>query len=133
MSRAPNSLQCSSGFKGGYQMLSADYLRRRSKRAIWQYGLAVISVAAALVITSPMESYTDVTPLFYAAIIITAWFGGMGPGILAVVLASLAIDYYLVPPLYTLRIEVKHVSFLIVFGCLAILTSWMSTKRKQAE
>lgn len=114
-------------------MVSADYLRRWSKRATWRYGLAVISVGAALVITSPLESYTDVTPLFYAAIIITAWFGGMGPGLLAVVLAILAIDYYFVPPLYTLRFEIKHISFLIVFGLLAMLTSWMSTKRKQAE
>ena len=102
-------------------------------RTVWRYGLAVITVAAALVITRSLERYTDITPLFYAAVVISAWFGGMGPGLVAVALATMAIDYYLVPPLYTLRPDLKQISFLIGFGFLAILTSWMSAKRKQAQ
>ena len=99
----------------------------------WRYGLAVLTVAVALVITKSLEEYTDITPLFYAAIVVSAWFGGMGPGLLAVALAAIAIDYYLVPPLYTLSLGPKRISFLVVFGFLAVLTSWMSTKRRQAE
>jgi C4-dicarboxylate-specific signal transduction histidine kinase len=95
--------------------------------------LAVISVAAALVITRSLEQYTDITPLFYAAIVASAWFGGMGPGLLAVVLAAVALDYFFIPPLYTLRPDLKQISFLAVFSILAVLTSWMSTKRKHAE
>src|SRR6185436_14500148 len=102
-------------------------------RTVWRYGLAVITVAAALVITRFLERYTDITPLFYAAVVMSAWFGGMGPGLVAVALATMAIDYYLVPPLYTLRPDLKQISFLIGFGFLAILTSWMSAKRKQAQ
>ena len=102
-------------------------------RTVWRYGLAVITVTAALVITRSLEQYTDITPLFYAAIVISAWFGGMGPGLLAVALATMAIDYYLVPPLYTLRPDLKQISFLVVFGILAMLTSWMSAKRKRTQ
>src|SRR4026207_1399320 len=102
-------------------------------RRMWRYGLAVISVAAALVLTIWLEQYTDITPLFYAAIVVSAWFGGMGPGLIAVVLAALSIDYYLVAPLYTLGLGPKPISFLVVFGVLAVLTSWMSTKRREAE
>jgi C4-dicarboxylate-specific signal transduction histidine kinase len=102
-------------------------------RIVWRYGLAVISVAAALVLTILLEQYTDITPLFYAAIVVSAWFGGMGPGLLAVVLSELAIDYYLVPPFYTLGLGPKPISFMVVFGVLAMFTSWMSTKRKHAE
>ena len=102
-------------------------------RMIWRYGLALVSVALALIITSSLQYYTDITPLFYAAIIITAWFGGMGPGLVAVVLAALSIDYYFVEPLYTLGLGPKHISFLVVFGVLAVLTSWMSNKRRRAE
>jgi len=98
-----------------------------------RYALAVATVGLALVITNSLERYTDITPLFYAAIVITAWFGGMGPGLLAVVLASVSIDYFFVEPLYTLDLAPKRISFLLVFGLLAILTSWMSAKRKQAE
>jgi len=100
---------------------------------VWRYGLAVVSVAAALVITRSLERYTDITPLFYAAIVISAWFGGMGPGLLAVVLSELAIDYYLVEPLYSLGLGSKPITFLIVFGLLAMLTSWMSSQRRKAE
>jgi len=102
-------------------------------RTLWRYGLAVLTVAVALVITKSLERYTDITPLFYAAIVVSAWFGGMGPGLIAVVLAALSIDYYLVPPLYTLGLGPKPISFLVVFGVLAVLTSWMSTKRREAE
>jgi C4-dicarboxylate-specific signal transduction histidine kinase len=93
----------------------------------------VLTVAAALVITKSLEQYTDITPLFYAAIVISAWFGGMGPGLVAVALATVALDYYFVPPLYTLRPDLKQISFLVVFGFLAVLTSWMSAKRKQSQ
>ena len=102
-------------------------------RTLWRYGLAVITVSAALIITRFFEPYTDVTPLFYAAVVISAWFGGMGPGLLAVALATIAIDYYFTPPLYTLGLGTKHISSLVVFGFLAILTSWLSTKRRHAE
>jgi len=102
-------------------------------RTLWRYGLAVLTVTVALVITKSLQEYTDITPLFYAAIVVSAWFGGMGPGLLAVMLAALAIDYFLVPPLYTLGLGPKPISFLVVFGVLAVLTSWMSAKRSQAE
>jgi len=39
-------------------------------RTVWRYGLAVIIVAAALVLTRWLQQYTDITPLFYAAIIV---------------------------------------------------------------
>src|SRR6185295_8608254 len=41
--------------------------------------------------------------------------------------------YYFVVPLYTFGLGAKPMSFLIVFGVLAVLTSWMSAKRRQSE
>ena len=102
-------------------------------RRVWRYVLAVVTVGVALVITRALRQYTDITPLFYAAIVVSAWFGGMGPGLLAVILSELAIDYYFVDPIYSLGLQAKHISFLLVFGFLAMLTSWMSAKRRHAE
>jgi C4-dicarboxylate-specific signal transduction histidine kinase len=90
-------------------------------------------VAAALVVTNVLGPYTDITPLFYAAIVVSAWFGGMGPGLLAVLLSALSIDYYFVEPYHTLGLGPKHITFLVVFGVLAMLTSWMSSKRRKTE
>ena len=102
-------------------------------RTIWRYGVAIVSVAVALLITLALQNYTDITPLFYAAIVVSAWYGGRGPGLVSVILATGALDYYFIPPLYTLSPNLKQASFLIGFGLLAIVTSWMSSKRKQAE
>ena len=102
-------------------------------RTIWRYGLAVVSVAAALLITLSLEQYTDITPLFYAAIVVTAWYGGRGPGLVAVLLATVALDYFFIAPLYTLTPTLKQASFLLVFGMLALVTSWLSSTRKLAE
>src|ERR1044071_8374683 len=64
-------------------------------QAAWYYGLAVASVAMALGITLSLEPYNTLrTPLLYAAILITAWFGGIGPGLLACALAPSALGYY---------------------------------------
>jgi len=84
-------------------------------------------------VTSALEPYIESTPLFYAAIVVSAWFGGMGPGLLAVVLSAVSIDYFFVAPLYTFGLGPKHISFMVVFGILAMLTSWMSSKRRRAE
>src|ERR1044072_889476 len=99
-------------------------------RTLWRYGLAVLTVAGALLITKSLVSYTDITPLFYAAIVVSAWFGGRRPALLAVALATVSIAYYFVEPLYTLRLGGKSLSFLLVFGFLAVVTSWMSSKRR---
>jgi C4-dicarboxylate-specific signal transduction histidine kinase len=103
------------------------------KNWAWRYLLAVVCAAAALLVTSALEPYIESTPLFYAAIVVSAWFGGMGPGLLAVVLSAVSIDYFFVAPLYTFGLGPKHISFMVVFGILAMLTSWMSSKRRRAE
>jgi len=60
-------------------------------RAIWGYGIAVLSVAAALIISQWPLLHLETAPvsLFFCAVMITAWFGGVGPGLLATTLSSL--------------------------------------------
>jgi K+-sensing histidine kinase KdpD len=43
--------------------------------------------------------------LFPLAILISAWVGGFGPGILATVIATVAIDYFFLEPYYSLGLE----------------------------
>jgi K+-sensing histidine kinase KdpD len=37
-------------------------------------------------------------PLFYAAVTVSAWYGGMKPGLLATILSTLVINYFFVAP-----------------------------------
>ena len=78
--------------------MKLDSLAQRIHRAVWQYGFAVLSVGLALGITSLLERRTTLrTPIFYIAVIISAWFGRIGPGLLAVALSTLAVGYYFAP------------------------------------
>jgi len=89
----------------------------------------------ALGITLSLEPYTTLrTPFLYAAILITTWFGGIGPGLLAVTLATLALGYYFDPPIRrTLAAEAVDAPFILSFSLLALLITWVSAKRKGVE
>jgi hypothetical protein len=52
--------------------------------------LAFVSVAGALLLTQALHSVFP-TPLFFAAIVVSTWFGGMVSGLLAVALAGILV------------------------------------------
>ncbi len=104
-------------------------------QAISRYGLAIASVATALGVTLCLEPYTTLrTPLLYAAILITAWFGGIGPGLLAVALATLALGYYFgLPRHYTQAAAAIDLPLVLSFWLLALLITWVSAKRNRIQ
>jgi PAS domain-containing protein len=64
------------------------------------YAIAVLSVFVAQVIAHWPAIHLENAPvaLSFCAIIVSAWFGGAGPGCLAIVLSSLGYYYSLLPP-----------------------------------
>ena len=65
------------------------------------YAFAVCAVALALSAELFLSSLTGIPPsttLFALSIALTAWYGGVGPGILALALSASAIDYLVVEP-----------------------------------
>ena len=121
------------------------------ERAIFRYGLAVLSVALALGIKLLLLRLNFSYPLstsFLAAIAITFWYAGTGPGILALVLSSLAFGYFVLPnqidyrlvlpdgttkPVYLPTVGVSHLLYLVYFGLVALLMGWFSASRRRAE
>jgi K+-sensing histidine kinase KdpD len=82
---------------------------RRPLRTFFSDAVAVTSVGAAVVATLGLGSAMKHTPtLFFCSVMLSSWFGGMWPGILAGVLSAIALDYYFVPPLYALGIGLKE-------------------------
>jgi PAS domain S-box-containing protein len=110
-------------------MLAA--LDRRS--APTRYGFAVLLVALALLVTwiSQQFGLTNRSAAFLAAILLSGWYSGTKPMILAMVLSTLAFDFFFLPPLYTLGLQRGPDPYLIwflLFGCLA---AWFSTARRR--
>ena len=54
----------------------------------------------------------DTIPLFYAAVIVSSWYGGRSSGLLSVLLATLAVDYYFVPPAHRFTLSVATMPYL---------------------
>lgn len=80
-----------------------DWPFRRS--AVMRYGVAVLAVAAAFAIRYLV--YGDlvnriVFTFFVPAALVAAWYGGLGPGILATALGLLLGDYFFMPPRHAL-------------------------------
>jgi C4-dicarboxylate-specific signal transduction histidine kinase len=94
--------------------------------------LAFVSVAGALLLTQALHSVFP-TPLFFAAIVVSTWFGGMASGLLAVALAGILLDYYFVPPVHRFALKSAGLPYLIQFTIPALLTCWFVKKRKDAE
>jgi PAS domain S-box-containing protein len=101
-----------------------------------RYSFAVLSVAAALgaALLLDHSGFRDATvPLFICASAISSWYGGQGPAVLAVVLCSLAFDYFFVSPLYSLYIAAAELPYFIIFALFAVLVSWFARTRRRVE
>ena len=71
-----------------------------------RYAAAVLSVLAALLITLEAKTLFSTTfyGLFLCAVMFSAWYGGLLPGLAATVLSVLAFDYYFIPPIRSLNL-----------------------------
>jgi C4-dicarboxylate-specific signal transduction histidine kinase len=102
---------------------------RRTAAAL-SLGVPVVSTAAALLLTQLLGLSVFPTPLFFAAIVVSTWYGSAVSGLMAVVLAVVALEHYFIPAPRTLSTVLPH---LLQFALPALLTFWFVTKRKQAE
>src|SRR5580698_9068087 len=101
-----------------------------------RYSLAVVSVAlmVGLALLLERSNFRGVEfPLFLIAIAVSVWYAGLWPGVLAVVLSSLAFNYYFTEPLYTFYVSRVDVPYYVVFILFASLLAWFSTIRRRVE
>jgi PAS domain S-box-containing protein len=107
----------------------------RRIRTLLSCGVAVTCVLVALLITRVMASYFESfrTPLFFSAIMLSTWFGGFMPGMVATLLSVLALKYYAVAPLYSWSFDLRHVPRFVIFSLSALLISWVIAQQQHAE
>jgi len=108
----------------------------RIPSVVWRYGLAILSVGMALAISSFLFSnkIQGVEFLvFLVAVAITVWYGGAGPAIFALVLSTLAFNYYFTEPYYSFYLSREDVPYYVVFISFALLITWFSATRHHIE
>lgn len=103
-------------------------------RTIWSYLFAILSVAAALVLTGLLWRWIEPHPtsLVLAAITVSAWYGGFRPSLIATALATMAVDYFFIVPVHSLEFSVDNIVRACVFILVALLISWIDHGRKKA-
>ncbi len=108
---------------------------RRLTSALYRYGLALALVAGALSLTFLLQSVVSTAGylFFYIAVVASAWFGGKWPGGLAVIFSTLAVEYFFMAPIHSLRVNRESLPIFIEFAVSAMVISWFSSWRRQAE
>src|ERR1700730_353691 len=63
----------------------------------------------------------------------SAWFGGTAAGLLAVLVSTLLVDYFFLPPYYTFTIEPTEIAYFVALILCAVAASWVSASKRQTE
>jgi K+-sensing histidine kinase KdpD len=103
-------------------------------------GVMILAVMAALLLTKLLLPVFDrsVFTLFYAAVAVSAWYGVMGLGVLAIALSFTTALYFLIEPVYSfdflnLNVLVRLTTFSLVSFLITALSSELRTARRKAE
>jgi len=103
--------------------------------AILRYAVAVLAVAAAVVVGLLLDRFLHTAPfvsLFLCAVLLAAWLGGAGPGLLATGLSILTFDYYFIAPADSFAAQAAP--RLVLFAMTALFVVWVSVaQRRTAE
>jgi PAS domain S-box-containing protein len=107
-----------------------------------RYGVAILSVAVGAVAAQILTVFLHAEPIassMICAVMFAAWFGGFGPGLLAIAFALLAFHYYVLPPVnsFTLKhnlfsLGLQELPRLLLFSIAALFVIFLSAAQRRA-
>jgi signal transduction histidine kinase len=112
---------------------------------ILRYLVAVVAIGLTLVIKLGLQNYLEIGDdreapfmLALAAVMVSGWYGGLGPGLMATGLAVLIGDYFFMKPIYALGLEttdqrVRAVIFVTEGIVVSGLCQTLNSARRRAE
>jgi K+-sensing histidine kinase KdpD len=100
-----------------------------------RYLIAIAVVAGAAVLTDvlPDEVERRNATLFFGAVMVSAWWGGLGPGLVATFLSAVSIAFFFTPALRTFGLAADDQIRLSLFVAVAGLISYLNGARQRAE
>ena len=98
-----------------------------------RYGLASLSTLVVLGVAVAQRDLGHEEILLLMPSVITAWYGGIGPAILASLLSTLALDYFFVPPLYSWSLPADRIPYIAVFPLFGFGIGWLTVSLRRAE
>ena len=101
---------------------------RRYSIAVWTVGLAFAGTFLSAPFMTP-----GLSPLFLLAVMVSAWRGGLGAGLFATLLSTLATAYAFIPPHFSFSVDPDYFVMLFVFTTAAVIIGTLSSARRKAE
>ncbi len=114
--------------------ISASFPRSRRAGYLLAAGLTGLTLLARVLIGQYFEFPTMI--VFVIPITLSAYWGGLGPGLLATLLSALGADYFLLPPLYSFTLlsptnRVLEAVLLLIGGLVSYICSLLQRKRNE--
>src|SRR5580700_8885504 len=110
-----------------------------SGKVVWgqyffSYFVAIVTVWLAVLITLCLGSALKHSlTFFFCAVMISSWYGGLWPGLLSAILSWLALDYYFIPPLYSLGVSPEEIPDMLAFSATALFISWLNSDQRKVK
>ena len=117
-------------------MVQAAPLFPDMPRSLKAYSLSIVFVAIAFFLNRTLHSLSVAPPFatFLWAVILSAWFAGTGPAILAMLASTILVDYFLFPPLHQLAVSPADLLRIVLFlATSSIITMLASRERRQSR
>jgi K+-sensing histidine kinase KdpD len=101
---------------------------------ILRYCIAVLSVAIAIGLDFFLLRHFDaiLTPFLFA-VAATVWYAGTGPGVLAIVLSVLSLNYFFLHSFFSSPISYADLVYLTFCTFCALAVGWVSAVRRRTE
>ena len=102
--------------------------------ALVRYAVAVLLPGLALGLAKLIPARADPShfSLFFIAVMLGSWYGGLGAGLLATMLSALSLEYFFISKRFFV-FDWHSLLRLSVFTAVAVVTSYLTTARKRAE
>jgi C4-dicarboxylate-specific signal transduction histidine kinase len=96
--------------------------------------IAVLVVWIAVLVTLCLgPALKNTVTFFFCAVMVSSWYGGLWPGLLTAFLSWLALDYYFIPPLYSLGISPAELPDMLAFSATALFISWLNSDLRREK
>jgi C4-dicarboxylate-specific signal transduction histidine kinase len=115
--------------------MSATHAAPSKLHPLSGYALAIGLVSGALFLSLVLQvSFGNPFWFFFSvAVIASTWFGGRGPGWVAVAYSTVAVLYFFIPPYRAWSVKPEDVPFLLTFIACQVIVNWLISWRRQTE
>jgi C4-dicarboxylate-specific signal transduction histidine kinase len=103
-------------------------------QSLCSHFVAVLVVWVAVLVTLCLgPALKNTVTFFFCAVMVSSWYGGLWPGLLTAFLSWLALDYYFIPPLYSLGISSAELPDMLAFSATALFISWLNSDLRREK